>query len=102
MTIVQCGVTAAVQAKELVDLDQVAMTRYMRELAAQLLPKLEEHVGGARPQAAPSVNVAGPEDDPFQGMIYAVSLAAPFHLEELPTHSSAYQAHNKEGQTNGN
>lgn len=93
MTSIQCGVTAAVKASDLANASREEAAQYLKDLAHQLLPKLKEHVGGARLQSDPHVNIQGPKDDPIQGSIYAVSLAAPFILEDLPSDSAAYRAY---------
>ena len=90
MSVVQIGVSAAVQAKDVSALNPDDVPGYFRDLAAQMLPRLEEYVGSAPMKGDPHVNVQGPVDDALQGVIYAVSLAAPFETEELPSHCKAY------------
>ena len=92
--ITQIGVTAAVKAED-VPQDQAGAASLFRDLGQQLVPKLQEYVGGIQPKATPAVNVAGPEDDTFQGVIYAISLAAPFETDDLPSTCGAYAAHNQ-------
>lgn len=93
MTTIQSGVTAAVKAEDVDGMTREEATSLFRHVAGGLVPLLEKHVGGAKPLADPAVNIQGPENDTFQGWIYAVSLAAPFDTDDLPSDCTAYAAY---------
>lgn len=87
------GVTVAIKASHVQDVlkagGKAALSSAVRETAAQALEGLKHYVGGAPLLSEPAVDFRGPEDDPIQGLIYAVSIAAMFDTEALGVDSPA-------------
>lgn len=88
--VTQMGVTIAVPAKYIDGRDPAELATDVRDLADQAQPALRHYVGGTTPQGPLAVNFAGPVDDPIQGTIYALTLAAPFDADQLPVDCQAY------------
>lgn len=94
MTVTQMGLTVAIQAS---DVDAIlqeggreALKREVKDLADQATISLRAYVGGAEPRGPVAVDFRGPEDDPLQGLIYGLSVAAPFDTDDLPSTCPAY------------
>lgn len=91
----RAGVSAAIPANEMPG--PADRMEFFGQLNAKLINDLEQHVGSARPRGDFTLHWTDePRYDPIQGLIYVVSLSAEYRVEDLPTHSSAYQAHMKE------
>lgn len=65
----------------------------VRALTEQALAGLRGYVGGAKPVSEFAVNLAGPEDDPIQGSIYGLTVAAKFDTDDLPGDCEAYRVY---------
>lgn len=92
--ITQMGVTVAVPAKYVDGLSPADLQVEVQALGEQAQPALRHYVGGTIPQGPVAVDWAGPVDDPIQGGIYALSLAAPFDADQLPVDCQAYLDYN--------
>lgn len=92
MTARAMGLTVAIPASYVTDLTPADRQAMFHDLAEQALPALRVYVGGAPPQGPVSIKVDGPVDDALQGMIYALSLAAPFNEADIPADCDAYLA----------
>lgn len=96
------GVSVALPLKETIyedtklPWDQEDWANAVRHYQPQLLEKLREHVGGARPQTEPTLNVDGPHADPIQGPIYVLTVAGWFFPGTLPVDCPAYRARSEE------
>lgn len=95
------GITFAIRASDVSDLavrgGEQAVRDYFRETGAAALEHLRESVGGIPLRSEPIVNIAGPEADPLQGMIYALSVSAQVDVEELPAGSTMRAAWDRHG-----
>lgn len=91
--VTQMGLTVAVPAQYVQGLSPDDLRTEVRELGEQMQPALRHYVGGIDPAGPFAVDWAGPEDDPIQGPIYALTLAAPFDADRLPTDCQAYLDH---------
>ena len=90
------GVSVALPLKETLDWSEQDWRDALREYQPQLLDQLRKHVGGARFQTEPQLNVDGPHPDPLQGPIYVMTCAAWFAPQALPVDCTAYQAWSQE------
>lgn len=91
------GVTTAVPARFVDPLTDAELREEVRDLGEQMQPALRHYVGGIQPEGPLAVDWAGPVDDPIQGRIYALSLAAPFDADRLPADCQAYLDHSVGG-----
>lgn len=90
------GVSVALPLKEVQDWTQEDWADAVRHYQPQMLEMLRTHVGGARPQTQPQLNVDGPFQDPLQGQLYVMTAAAWFFPATLPPDCPAYMARGAE------
>ena len=92
----RAGVSVAIPAHEM-PTNPADKNEFATQLAGKLRDDLERHTGSARPAGEFSFSVTDkPHDDPLQGLIHVASLSAEYRVSDLPSHSTAYQAHLKE------
>lgn len=84
------GVTVAVAAHYVEGRPPEDLRSDVRDLADQIMPKLRIYVGQAKPQSPFATKFDGPVDDPLQGHIYALTVAALFDDDDLPADCNAY------------
>lgn len=91
---VQCGVTIAMPVSQLPKTP--ADIKTLSAMTADFLAEeLKMHTKGAAPRSDLRFQVQDSVMDPLQGHIVPMTLQADFYLEDLPTDSDAYQAHQK-------
>lgn len=93
--ITDMGITVAVQADAVAafDGDPEGLRSEVRDLADQATVGLQRFVGGIRPRSEVAINFAGPENDPLQGWIYGLTVAAKFDTDDLPVDCEAYRVY---------
>jgi len=90
------GVSVALPLKEVADWTMEDWQTAVRHYQPEMLEMLRKHVGGARPQTEPQMNVDGPHADPLQGQLYVMTVAAWFFPATLPPDCPAYVARSQE------
>lgn len=87
------GVTVGLRAQHVQDVvaagGREALREAFRETGAQATEALKAYVGGAPFRSEPAVSIDGPKDDPLQGPMYAISVAALFDVRDLGVDSPA-------------
>jgi len=86
------GLTVAIPARYITAATPDTMRSEVRDLAEQMIPRLRTYVGGATPRGPMSTKLDGPHNDTLQGNIYALTIAAPFDVNDLPVDCDAYLA----------
>lgn len=95
------GITFAIRASDVSDLaergGEPAVRAYFRDTGAAALEHLRESVGGIPLRSEPIVKIDGPDSDPLQGMIYALSVSAQVDVDDLPVGSTMRAAWDRHG-----
>lgn len=92
----RAGVSVAIPAAEM-PRSEADVDVFAGMLATKLADDLAQHTAGARRIGEVAFHVSDrPHSDQLQGLIYLASLSAEYRVEDLPSHSTAYQAHVKE------
>jgi len=82
----QFGVTVGIRAahvEAVAEGGKANLKREFRDLGEQATEELRTYVGGAPMRSEPAVKIDGPTDDPLQGPMYALSVAALFDTNDL-------------------
>lgn len=74
-----------------------ALRSYVRDAGQQALEHLRSATGGILLRSEPIVRFDGPTDDPLQGWIYVLSIAAQVDVDELPAGSTMRAAYDRHG-----
>lgn len=86
------GVVVAIQADDVQAAQQAGtLADEIKGLAEQAQEGLRRFVGGAQPRSDLAINLDGPQEDPIQGTIYGLTLAAKFDTDDLPGDCEAYR-----------
>ena len=92
----RAGVSVAIPAGEMPQ-SRADAEEFAGMLTVKLADDLAKHTASARSIGEVAFHMSDkPHADPLQGLIYVASLSAEYRVEDLPSHSTAYQAHIKE------
>lgn len=95
------GMSVAVRAADvnavLAEGGKPALRTYVRDLGDQALEGLRQAVGGIPMRSEPIVSWNGPTDDPLQGPIYVLQVAAQVEVDDLPAGSTMRAAYDRHG-----
>jgi hypothetical protein len=98
MKVQSIGVTTAVRASEYAAMGRDEAKSWTKDAFRYLEVELRAYTGDATPVGAPTFQIDGPHDDPLQGMIMVMSVAAPYDVDTLPVTCKAYETHNQQRQ----
>lgn len=101
MSLQWAGMSVAVRAADvnavLAEAGKPGLREYVRDLGAQALEGLRQAVGGIPMRSEPIVSWNGPTDDPIQGPIYVLQIAAQVEADDLPAGSTMRAAWDRHG-----
>lgn len=92
MTTRNAGISAALQAGDLMARTKSEAQAVVNDLHLQMEVALREHIGDVEPKGAPQFSFDGPVNDPLQGAIFVLTLQVPVETDDLPADCTAYAA----------